>query len=42
MALIAPTVDEVTAADFDGQVEKVLLDARERGENGPGIEIDDA
>lgn len=32
LALIAPTVDEVTAAYFDGQVEKVLLDARQRGE----------
>lgn len=32
LALIAPTVDDVTAAYFDGQVEKVLLEARHRGE----------
>jgi hypothetical protein len=30
--LIAPTVDDVTAAYFDGQVEKILLEARQRGE----------
>ena len=28
LALIAPTVDDVTAAYFDGQVEKVLLEAK--------------
>ena len=32
LALIAPTVDEVTAAYFDSQVEKVLLEARQNGE----------
>jgi hypothetical protein len=32
LALIAPTVDEVTAAYFDRQVEKVLLEAKQRGE----------
>jgi hypothetical protein len=32
LALIAPTVDDVTAAYFDGQVEKVLLEAKQRGE----------
>jgi hypothetical protein len=32
LALIAPTVDEVTAAYFDGLVEKVLLEAKQRGE----------
>ncbi len=32
LALIAPTVDEVTAAYFDGVVENILLDARLRGE----------
>ena len=32
LALIAPAVDDVTAAYFDGQVEKVLLEARQRGE----------
>jgi hypothetical protein len=32
LALIAPTVDDVTAAYFDGQVEKILLEARQRGE----------
>ena len=30
LALIAPTVDDVTAAYFDRQVEKVLLEARQR------------
>jgi hypothetical protein len=30
LALIAPTVDDVTAAYFDKQVEKVLLEARQR------------
>ena len=30
LALIAPTVDDVTAAYFDGQVEKVLLEAKQR------------
>ena len=32
LALIAPTVDDVTAAYFDNQVEKVLLEARQNGE----------
>jgi hypothetical protein len=32
LALIAPTVDDVTAAYFDMQVDKVLLEARQRGE----------
>ena len=32
LALIAPTVDEVTAAYFDTQVETVLLEARQREE----------
>ena len=32
LALIAPTVDDVTAAYFDGQVEKVLLEAKQREE----------
>lgn len=32
LALIAPTVDEVTAAYFDMQVDKVLLEAKQRGE----------
>ncbi len=32
LALIAPTVDDVTAAYFDGQVEKVLQEAKQRGE----------
>jgi hypothetical protein len=32
LALIAPMVDEVTAAYFDTQVEKVLLEARRRDE----------
>jgi hypothetical protein len=32
LALIAPAVDDVTAAYFDGQVEKVLLDAKRREE----------
>jgi hypothetical protein len=32
LALIAPMVDDVTAAYFDGQVEKVLLEAKQRGE----------
>jgi len=32
LALIAPTVDDVTAAYFDGQVEKVLLEAKQRQE----------
>ena len=32
LALIAPAVDDVTAAYFDGQVEKVLREARQRGE----------
>ena len=30
LALIAPTVDDVTAAYFERQVEKVLLEAKER------------
>ena len=30
--MIAPTVDEVTAAYFEMQVEKVLLEAKQRGE----------
>ncbi len=32
LALIAPAVDEVTAAYFDTQVEKVLLEAKRREE----------
>lgn len=32
LALIAPTVDDVTAAYFDRQVEKLLCEAREREE----------
>jgi hypothetical protein len=32
LALIAPAVDDVTAAYFDEQVEKVLLEAKQRGE----------
>jgi hypothetical protein len=32
LALIAPTVDDVTAAYFDRQVEKVLQEARQREE----------
>ena len=32
LALIAPTVDEVSAAYFDGIVDKVLLEARQNGE----------
>ena len=32
LALIAPMVDEVTAAYFDTQVEMVLLEARQREE----------
>ena len=32
LALIAPTVDEVTAAYFDTQVETVLMEARQREE----------
>jgi hypothetical protein len=32
LALIAPAVDDVTAAYFDGQVEKILLEAKQRGE----------
>jgi hypothetical protein len=32
LALIAPAVDDVTAAYFDGQVEKVLLEAKQRHE----------
>jgi hypothetical protein len=32
LALIAPTVDDVTAAYFDKQVEKVLQEARHRGD----------
>jgi hypothetical protein len=32
LALIAPTVDDVTAAYFDMQVDKVLFEARQRGE----------
>jgi hypothetical protein len=32
LALIAPMVDEVTAAYFDTQVEKVLLEAGQREE----------
>ena len=31
LALIAPTVDDVTAAYFDSQVEKLLLEARQNG-----------
>ena len=30
LALIAPTVDDVTAAYFERQVEKVLLEAKQR------------
>ena len=30
LALIAPTVDDVTAAYFDRQVERVLVEARQR------------
>ena len=30
LALIAPTVDDVTAVYFERQVEKVLLEAKER------------
>jgi len=30
LALIAPTVDDITAAYFDEQVEKVLVEARQR------------
>ena len=32
LALIAPTVDEVSAAYFDGIVDKVLLEARQNGQ----------
>ncbi|MCK1512846.1 hypothetical protein IVB22_09725 [Bradyrhizobium sp. 190] len=32
LALIAPTVDDVTAAYFGSQVEKVLLEAKQREE----------
>ena len=32
LALIAPAVDDVTAAYFDSQVEKVLREARQNGE----------
>ena len=32
LALIAPAVDDVTAAYFDRQVDKVLLEAKQRGE----------
>jgi hypothetical protein len=32
LALIAPAVDDVTAAYFDMQVDKVLLEAKRRGE----------
>jgi hypothetical protein len=32
LALIAPAVDDVTAAYFEGQVEKVLLEAKQRKE----------
>jgi hypothetical protein len=32
LALIAPTVDDVTAAYFDGQVEKLLQEAKQRDE----------
>jgi hypothetical protein len=32
LALIAPPVDDVTAAYFDRQVDKVLLEAKRRGE----------
>jgi excinuclease UvrABC helicase subunit UvrB len=32
LALIAPALDEVTAAYFDGQVEKVLPEAKQREE----------
>lgn len=33
LALIAPAVDDVTAAYFDKQVNKVLLEAKQRGES---------
>ncbi len=33
LALIAPAVDDVTAAYFDRQVDKVLLEAKQSGEN---------
>ena len=32
LALIAPTVDDVTAAYFDAQVETILLEAKQREE----------
>jgi hypothetical protein len=32
LALIAPPVDDITAAYFDQQVDKVLLEAKQRGE----------
>jgi hypothetical protein len=32
LALIAPAVDDVTAAYFDRQVDRVLLEAKQRGE----------
>ena len=32
LALIAPAVDDVTATYFDRQVDKVLLEAKQRGE----------
>ena len=32
LALIAPTVDDVSAAYFDGIVDKVLLEARQNGQ----------
>jgi hypothetical protein len=32
LALIAPTVDDVTAAYFERQVEKVLVEAKQREE----------
>ncbi|WKA28124.1 hypothetical protein [Bradyrhizobium roseum] len=33
LALIAPAVDDVTAAYFDRAVDKVLLEAKQRGES---------
>ena len=35
LALIAPTVDDVTAAYFERQVEKVLVEAKQREEKFP-------
>jgi len=32
LALIAPPVDDITAAYFDRQVDKVLLEAKQRGD----------